>query len=150
MRWATDAWQWLRFLRRASSRESNLDDELRFHLDHQTRKNLATGMPPDEARRQALIRFGGLESVRESTRDELRPPLLEGLLRDLRLWRPVTSPLARLHDCRQFHSRSGNWGERCRIQRCERRGDQASPVPSFGVSHVERTDGRRHRILHLA
>ena len=41
-------------------------------------------MSPDEARRQALLKFGGLERVRESTRDEIRPALLEDSVRDLR------------------------------------------------------------------
>ena len=41
-------------------------------------------MRPDEARRQALLKFGGLERARESTRDEIRPALLEDSVRDLR------------------------------------------------------------------
>ena len=41
-------------------------------------------MSPDEARRQALLKFGGVERVRESTRDEIRPALLEDSVRDLR------------------------------------------------------------------
>ena len=41
-------------------------------------------MSPDEARRQALLKFGGLERVKESTRDEIRPALLEDSVRDLR------------------------------------------------------------------
>ena len=49
-------------------------------------------MHPDEARRQAFVRFGGLESAKESTRDEVRPALVEDSMRDLRygfraLWR---------------------------------------------------------------
>jgi hypothetical protein len=41
-------------------------------------------MTPAEARRQALLRFGGLERVKESTRDEIRPALLEDSVRDVR------------------------------------------------------------------
>ena len=41
-------------------------------------------MTPDEARRQAHVKFGGVERVKESTRDEFRPALLEDSLRDLR------------------------------------------------------------------
>ena len=39
-------------------------------------------MGPAEARRQALLKFGGLERVKESARDEFRPALLEDSVRD--------------------------------------------------------------------
>ena len=38
----------------------------------------------DEARRQAFVRFGGVEYLKERTRDEYRPALLEDFLRDVR------------------------------------------------------------------
>ena len=52
--------------------------------DRQTEKNRRAGMSPDEARRQALVSFGGRERVKESTRDEIRSALLEDSVRDLR------------------------------------------------------------------
>ena len=64
--------------------ERGLDEEIRFHIDQQTEKNLRAGMTPDEARRQAFVKFGGVEHVKEQTRDEFRPALLEDFLRDLR------------------------------------------------------------------
>jgi predicted permease len=64
--------------------ESGLDEELRFHLDQQTEKNLRSGMAPEEARRQALIRFGGVPQTKERTRDELRSRILDNLSRDIR------------------------------------------------------------------
>jgi predicted permease len=72
--------------------ESGLDEEIRFHIDQQTEKNIRAGMSPTEARRRALIRFGGVESVKEKTRDEFRPAMIEDFVRDLRygariLWR---------------------------------------------------------------
>ena len=78
------------FTRRAV--EDGLDEEIRFHIDQQTAKNIRAGMPPHEARRQALIKFGGVEHVKEQTRDEFRPALIEDFVRDLRygartLWR---------------------------------------------------------------
>ena len=57
--------------------EDRLDDEIRFHVEQQTEKNRRAGMAPDEARRQALIRFGGVEQVRERTRDEFRAARIE-------------------------------------------------------------------------
>ena len=64
--------------------EDRLDDEIRFHVEQQTEKNRRAGMAPDEARRQALIRFGGVEQMREQTRDEFRAGLAEHLARDVR------------------------------------------------------------------
>ena len=84
MRWITTSWQWIRSIGRRRTLESGLDEEIRFHIDQQTEKNRRAGMRPDEARRQALLKFGGLERVRESTRDEIRPALLEDSVRDLR------------------------------------------------------------------
>ena len=84
MRWITDSWTWIRSIGRRHALESGLDEEIRFHLDQQTAKHRRAGMSPDEARRQALLKFGGLERVRDSTRDEIRPALLEDSLRDLR------------------------------------------------------------------
>src|SRR5688572_21288283 len=64
--------------------DSRLEEELRFHIDEQTDKNLRAGMSRDEARRQALITFGGVERFKESTRDEFRFAFIEDSLRDLR------------------------------------------------------------------
>jgi predicted permease len=64
--------------------EDRLDDEIRFHLEQQIEKNRRAGMPPGEARRQALIRFGGVEQMREQTRDEFRASHIETLARDVR------------------------------------------------------------------
>src|SRR5262245_50269010 len=64
--------------------EDRLDDEIRFHVDQQIEKNRRAGMPLDGARRKALIRFGGIEQVRERTRDEFRAGLIEHLARDVR------------------------------------------------------------------
>jgi predicted permease len=74
----------LRSLGRRQELEEGLDDEIRFHVEQQTEKNLLSGMTPDEARRQALIRFGGVEQVREQTRDEFRAALIENVARDAR------------------------------------------------------------------
>jgi predicted permease len=64
--------------------ETGLDEEIRFHIDQQTAKNIRGGMDPREARRQAFIRFGGVEHMKEQTRDEFRPALFEDFVRDVR------------------------------------------------------------------
>jgi predicted permease len=84
MRVLTEMWRRLRSFGGGGKLEDRLSDEISFHVEQQVEKNLRTGMAPDEARRQALIRFGGVERVREEARDEFRPARLEHLVRDVR------------------------------------------------------------------
>ncbi|MFP5286605.1 MAG: ABC transporter permease, partial [Thermoanaerobaculia bacterium] len=70
-------------LRRRTA-EPELDEEIRFHIDMQTAKNVRLGMSQDEARRAALVSFGGIERFKEEVRDEDRSRLLEDLVQDLR------------------------------------------------------------------
>jgi predicted permease len=56
---------WKRFQAQSKVR-SETDAELQFHLRRQTELNQAQGMSPEEARRQALIAFGGIEQTREA------------------------------------------------------------------------------------
>ena len=64
----------------AASLERGLDDEIRFHIDQQTEKNIRAGMAPDgEARRQALIRFGGVAARERDPARRVPPRLLEDL-----------------------------------------------------------------------
>jgi putative ABC transport system permease protein len=84
MTWIAEGWKRIQSIGRRHALESGLDEEIRFHIDQQTEKNRRAGMRPEEARRQALLKFGGLERIKESTRDEFRPALLEDSARDLR------------------------------------------------------------------
>ena len=61
-----------------------MDEEFRFHVDMQAEKHVARGMTPDEARRQALLDFGGVERHREALRDTQRPRLFAELVQDAR------------------------------------------------------------------
>ena len=79
-----EAWHRLRALVGRSTIESGLSEEIRFHIDQQTAKNVRSGMEPGEARRKALIKFGGIERTKENTRDEYRAALLEDFFRDIR------------------------------------------------------------------
>jgi putative ABC transport system permease protein len=69
---------------RQRTAEPELDEEIQFHLDMQTEKNVRAGMSPEEARRAALVRFGGTERIKEEARDEYRSRPLEDLVQDLR------------------------------------------------------------------
>jgi predicted permease len=74
----------LRALFRKAEVERELDEELRFHLEKETEQNLARGMGPEEARRAALVSFGGVERVKEESRDVRGFRLFEELWHDLR------------------------------------------------------------------
>jgi hypothetical protein len=67
----------LRTLVRPHIVEQDLDDELRDHLERQTAANRASGMPPNQARRAALIAFGGIERIKEESRDTRRSTYLD-------------------------------------------------------------------------
>jgi putative ABC transport system permease protein len=84
MQWIRESWVRIRSVFGRTTLENGLSEEFRFHVDQQTEKYRRAGMSPDEARRRALLRFGGLEGVKESARDELRPALLEDSVRDIR------------------------------------------------------------------
>ncbi len=74
---------WLRCLLRPGALEREIRDELLLHLEMETEKNLRAGMTPEEARRKALIDFGGVERFREQAGDERPTRPLESLLTDL-------------------------------------------------------------------
>jgi predicted permease len=67
-----------------SRMENELDEELQFHLEKAIEQNLQRGMNPEEARTAALRSFGGVERVKEESRDERGVRLLEELWQDLR------------------------------------------------------------------
>jgi putative ABC transport system permease protein len=64
--------------------ERDIDQELRFHLEMEIQKNVSRGMNPSQARREALLRFGGVEKFKEECRDVRGAPLVESLLQDIR------------------------------------------------------------------
>ena len=64
--------------------EARLRAEVEEHLTLQTEANVKAGMTVDEARRQAVLRFGAPETVKERYRDQQRLPVLEVSLSDIR------------------------------------------------------------------
>jgi predicted permease len=84
----------MRFLRRFLIRLSNLatgqsadqrlQDEIAEHLKFQAEENLRVGMTPAEARRQASLKLGAAQAIREHHHAEHSIPLIENLLFDLR------------------------------------------------------------------
>ncbi len=77
---------WNRFLGSLSTarREGDLAEELECHIQLLTEDHLRRGVPPEEARRRARLQFGGMESTKESYRDQRGLPFLDALRQDLR------------------------------------------------------------------
>jgi len=70
------------FLKRKMERD--MEDEIRSHLDMQIEDNMRLGMCPEEARYEALRKFGGAEPVKESYRDCYRLSVVESTFQDFR------------------------------------------------------------------
>lgn len=79
-----DLWQRIRAALFRAREDREMEEELRFHLEMETKKHEATGLPGAEARRQAYVKFGGLERVKEEVREARGTRVLERLGADLR------------------------------------------------------------------
>ncbi|HEY2379017.1 MAG TPA: ABC transporter permease [Gemmatimonadaceae bacterium] len=74
----------LRALFSRASVERELDDELRFHIEREAEKYEQQGMPREAALRRARLEFGGVEQMKEVSRDMRGIERLESIVRDLR------------------------------------------------------------------
>jgi len=66
------------------AQEERLREEIEGHIALQTAENLRAGLSPIEARRQAMLKFGGVETMKEDYRAERGLLLIENLLQDVR------------------------------------------------------------------
>jgi predicted permease len=64
--------------------EERLKEEIEEHIALQTEENLRAGLSPIEARRHAMLKFGGVEAVKEDYRAERGLLLIENMTRDVR------------------------------------------------------------------
>ncbi|HKO10920.1 MAG TPA: permease prefix domain 1-containing protein, partial [Acidobacteriaceae bacterium] len=64
--------------------DERLREEMEAHLAMQAEENMRGGMAPEEARRQARLKFGAVEAVREQLHAEEGLPVLECLVQDAR------------------------------------------------------------------
>src|SRR5262244_2072086 len=65
-------------------REREFAEELESHLTMHIEDNLRAGMSPEEARRRALVKLGGVTQIQELYREQRGLPMLETLIQDLR------------------------------------------------------------------
>lgn len=64
--------------------DHDLEEEIASHIAMATEENIRSGMEPEEARRKAMVKFGGVEQAKEKQRESRGLPGLETLLQDLR------------------------------------------------------------------
>ena len=82
-------WRWLqrRFevVFRKDETDHALDEEMQFHVEMEIRQNVESGMDPVEARRRALVAFGGVERFKEEVRDARGGRLIDDVIQDSRV-----------------------------------------------------------------
>ncbi|MGC2400836.1 MAG: ABC transporter permease [Acidobacteriaceae bacterium] len=79
-RWSTRIWNFVT----GRCDDQRLREEMEEHIALQAAENLRVGMSPSEAHRQAVLKFGAREGVRENYHAEQGLPFLENLLQDVR------------------------------------------------------------------
>jgi predicted permease len=76
--------RWWKSLFGKRALDAQLDSELRFHIEELTQANIAAGLAPDEARRRAVLEFGGREQIKEELRDVHRVDVIESTVANLK------------------------------------------------------------------
>ena len=69
---------------RKTRAERDLDEEMRFHLDMEIEKHRGRGLSAGDARREALLSFGGVEKFKDEVRDQSAARFFETVWQDLR------------------------------------------------------------------
>jgi predicted permease len=77
-------WRRLLFLRQRNQLDSQLQEEMQFHLEMKIEENLAAGMSAEEARYQALRQFGNKTIMQEEAKEVWSFVSLEIFLQDIR------------------------------------------------------------------
>lgn len=77
-------WLRLRSLWQRREVKQEIDEELRFHIEQRTAENIAAGMAPEDAAREAHKRFGNVQSIREECREKSGASFGEATLHDVR------------------------------------------------------------------
>ena len=75
---------WIRLRCLIGSKADDFNAELQSHLQMHIEDNLRRGMTPEQARREALIKLGGMEQTRQAYRERQSLPRVESLWQDIR------------------------------------------------------------------
>ena len=80
----SDLFSRLRSLFRRNVVEGELDEELRFHLEHQIEKHIQSGLTREESTLRTRLEFGGIAQVKGECREARGVSFLETLVQDVR------------------------------------------------------------------
>jgi predicted permease len=75
---------WLRALFHRDRIERDMSKEMQFHLERETELNIRRGLSLDEAQRAARVAFGGVEQMKDASRDTRGTAHIESIARDIR------------------------------------------------------------------
>ncbi|MBV9937230.1 MAG: ABC transporter permease, partial [Acidobacteriaceae bacterium] len=75
---------WWKSFFRKNAYDKQLDSEIRFHIEKLTEEKIVAGLKGDEARRQAVLEFGGGEQLKEELRDVYRIVTVENTMANLK------------------------------------------------------------------
>lgn len=136
-----------------SRQERELAEELEGHLQMHIDDNLRAGMTPEAARRDAILKLGGVEATKEKYRERRNVPVLETLLRDVGLAaRTLRSAfLSRAPSTRMSRASCGSSSRRrpvsARFPACARPERSATfPSPGSAQPRDSRSRGSRLRL----
>ena len=125
--------------RRARLRDE-IAEELSYHIEARTSDNLAGGVDPAEARRDALRRFGGGGVALETAHDADSFAWLETILQDLRYGLQQPACKSGYHGRGAALAGAGDWGKYRNFQHRER--------GAAAHASLQRTESHRHALDH--
>src|ERR1700683_2988066 len=112
-------WRRVRAFFQKEPLDRELDTELASHLEMAIEENVRSGMTAEEARRQALVGFGGVQQAREQQRASRGLPFLDVLGQDVSVHTAHIAAGSWICDRRGADSGVGYWGECRGFQRGE-------------------------------
>jgi hypothetical protein len=101
----------------AQTSESRMEEEFQFHVEMETKRLVEQhGLSPDEARRRALVAFGGLDAHREEMRDGRGARWFDDLGADIRYALRGMRRAPGFRTGRRAHARPWHWRQRHRVR----------------------------------
>jgi len=83
MNWPRNIWEGLRGVALKRQLDSDMDEEMRLHIELRTQQHIDSGMTPEQARYAAVRQFGRMDSVKDTCRDARRLHWLSDILQDI-------------------------------------------------------------------
>src|SRR6266851_8097416 len=126
------AW-WLRLVGsfRQERPEQELAEELRSHLRLHMDENMRAGMSPEQARRDALLKLGGVEATKGALPRAPRPAVARNISSGRALCLAHAAEKSRIHLCGGAYFSARHWREYRHLQRGERRASPPAAVQEF-------------------